>query len=85
MIGCELLKHRVWSEFSNSARNDKQKFLHWTKVGTENLDYPWARKNFALQPIQYTDKEYEDYLQVRFYESLWYVFCVCIIGFKLDA
>jgi DNA methyltransferase 1-associated protein 1 len=33
------------------------------KAGLENQVYPYAKYNTALEPVQYTDEEYEAYLQ----------------------
>ena len=44
-----------WVEYDNSARSDgaKQKFSRWNKVGLELIDYPYARFNIQLDPLEY--------------------------------
>ena len=52
-----------WAPFTTSARNDKHEFRHWVRAGVEYLDYPYARFDIHLDPVQYTDDEYQKYLQ----------------------
>ena len=52
-----------WAPFTTSARNDKHEFRHWVRAGVEYLDYPYARFDIHLDPVQYTDDEYRRYLQ----------------------
>ncbi|KAI2511838.1 SANT/Myb-like domain of DAMP1 [Fragilaria crotonensis] len=51
-----------WAPFTTSARNDKHEFRHWVRAGVEYLDYPYARFDIHLDPVQYTDDEYQKYL-----------------------
>ena len=48
----------VWAPFSSSARNDGAEFKHWVKAGVEYPDYPFARFNVHLDPVEFTEEEY---------------------------
>jgi DNA methyltransferase 1-associated protein 1 len=52
-----------WSPFTTSARADGQQFRHWVRAGVEYTDYPYARFDIHLEPVEYTDEEYRKYLQ----------------------
>mmetsp|Transcript_22673 Transcript_22673/g.33138 ORF Transcript_22673/g.33138 Transcript_22673/m.33138 type:complete len:538 (+) Transcript_22673:120-1733(+) len=57
----------VWAPFRNSARSDNLELCHWIKSEQQGFDYPYAKFNVKLEPIQYTDAEYESMLQ----SALW--------------
>jgi DNA methyltransferase 1-associated protein 1 len=52
-----------WAPFTTSARSDGHKFRHWVRAGVEYPDYPYARFDIHLDPVQYTDEEYRKHLQ----------------------
>ena len=52
-----------WAPFTTSARNDGHEFRHWVRAGVEYPDYPYARFDIHLDPVQYTEDEYRKYLQ----------------------
>mmetsp|Transcript_25075 Transcript_25075/g.37884 ORF Transcript_25075/g.37884 Transcript_25075/m.37884 type:complete len:555 (-) Transcript_25075:74-1738(-) len=52
-----------WAPFTTSARSDEQQFRHWVRAGVEYPDYPYARFDIHLDPVQYTDDEYRKFLQ----------------------
>ena len=53
----------VWAPFSSTARNDGAMFMHWVKKGVEYPDYPFARFNVFLDPVEFSEEEYLNYLQ----------------------
>lgn len=52
----------VWAPFTSSSRNDGLVLNHWVRAGVEYLDYPYARFDIHLDPVQYTDDEYKSFL-----------------------
>ena len=55
----------VWAPFSSSARTDGAQFSHWVRSGVEYPDYPYARFDVHLDPMSYTDEEYERFMNVE--------------------
>jgi DNA methyltransferase 1-associated protein 1 len=59
--------HWAWTPFSNDARSDPSwgplQLSHWVKSGTEYPTYPFAQFNKKLNLVDYTDAEYDQYLQ----------------------
>ena len=53
----------AWAPFSSSARTDGALFCHWVRANVEYPDYPYARFDIHLDPVTYTDEEYNKYLQ----------------------
>jgi len=51
-----------WSPFTSSARTDGAVFYHWVKSGIEYPDYPFSRFNVHLDPLEYSDEEYQKFL-----------------------
>lgn len=39
-----------------------QVFYHWVKAATDYPDYPFARFNVQMPPVEFTDEEYKAYL-----------------------
>ncbi|KAL7456817.1 hypothetical protein ACHAWC_009838 [Mediolabrus comicus] len=60
----------AWKDFSSSARHDSAKFFHWVRANVEYADYPYARFDVHLDPLTYTDKEYQNYLAMSEVEDL---------------
>ena len=50
-------------EFENPARKDQFKLKHWAKVLEKDEVYPFAKIDFKVQIIKYTDEEYEKLLK----------------------
>ena len=56
----------VWAPFSNSARPKEEgnsAFFHWVKADLQVTDYPYAKFNVKLDPILFSDDEYEHLLR----------------------
>ena len=51
----------AWKSFTSSARSDNATFSHWVRSSVEYADYPYARFDVHLEPLQYTNEEYEQY------------------------
>lgn len=49
----------IWAPFKNSARSDGQQFYHWVKGDLQNMDYSYSKFNVKIEPINYTDDEYD--------------------------
>jgi len=49
----------MWAPFTSSARTDGALFHHWVKSHVEYPDYPYARFDVHLDPLAYTEGEYE--------------------------
>lgn len=47
-----------------SLRSDSQPFFHWVKADLQAFDYVYAKFNTKLDPITYTNEEYESLLKV---------------------
>ncbi len=60
----------AWKSFTSSARNDSANFFHWVRANIEYADYPYARFDVHLDPLTYTDEEYEKYLAMSTVEDL---------------
>ena len=60
----------AWKDFSSSARHDSAKFFHWVRANVEYADYPYARFDVHLDPLTYTDEEYQKYLSMSEVEDL---------------
>lgn len=53
----------IWSTFKNSSRNDNNEvFYHWVKADIQYADYPYAKFNITLDPLSFTDEEYNKLL-----------------------
>lgn len=59
-----------WKSFTSSARHDSIKFCHWVRANIEYADYPYARFDVHLDPLTYTDEEYQTYLAMSEVEDL---------------
>jgi DNA methyltransferase 1-associated protein 1 len=58
----------VWATFTNSARaNDENSkiFYHWVKSDVQSSDYPYAKFNIKLDPVMYSEDEYEHLLKAE--------------------
>jgi len=55
----------VWAPFSSSARTDGAQFSHWVRSGVEYPDYPYARFDVHLDPMSYTEEEYERFMNLE--------------------
>jgi len=60
----------AWKSFTSSARHDSAKFFHWVRANIEYADYPYARFDVHLDPLTYTDDEYQKYLAMSEVEDL---------------
>mmetsp|Transcript_3154 Transcript_3154/g.4852 ORF Transcript_3154/g.4852 Transcript_3154/m.4852 type:complete len:730 (+) Transcript_3154:89-2278(+) len=60
----------AWKSFTSSARNDSANFFHWVRANIEYADYPYARFDVHLDPLTYTNEEYEKYLAMSAVEDL---------------
>lgn len=60
----------AWKSFTSSARHDSANFFHWVRANIEYADYPYARFDVHLDPLTYTDEEYEKYLAMSAVEDL---------------
>ena len=52
-----------WLKFNNPARTDGFKLSHWAKINDKDDEYPFAKINFKVEVIPYTDQDYEEYLK----------------------
>lgn len=52
-------------KFSNNAwiDNDKYQLSHWGKAKDKEMPYPFEKVNYKVEIVEYTDKEYEEYLK----------------------
>jgi DNA methyltransferase 1-associated protein 1 len=53
----------AWTPFTSSARTDGLLLNHWVRANVEYPDYPYARFDIHLDPIVYSDDEYQTYLK----------------------
>ena len=58
----------VWAPFTNSARPKEEgggntAFFHWVKADVQYSDYPYAKFNVKLDPVIFSDDEYEHLLK----------------------
>lgn len=56
----------VWAAFTSSARPKEEgnsSFFHWVKADVQYSDYPYAKFNVKLDPIIFSDDEYENLLK----------------------
>lgn len=51
----------VWNIFKSSAREDGLELHHWERKNVEYIDYPFAKFNYQIYSLDYTDKEYYDF------------------------
>lgn len=53
----------IWTSINSSARSHNPPvFYHWIKAEQSYVDYPYASFNVKLDTFQYTDEEYEKFL-----------------------
>lgn len=50
----------VWNKFKSSAREDGLELHHWERKNVEYIDYPFAKFNYQIYSLDYTDEEYND-------------------------
>jgi DNA methyltransferase 1-associated protein 1 len=53
----------TWAPFCSSSRNDGALFSHWVRANVEYTDYPYAKFDIHLDPVTYTDEDYESLLK----------------------
>jgi DNA methyltransferase 1-associated protein 1 len=53
----------TWAAFASSSRTDGAIFRHWVRAGVEYTDYPYAKFDIHLDPVTYTEDEYQRYLK----------------------
>jgi len=53
----------AWAPFTSSSRTDGLVLYHWVRAGVEYPDYPYARFDIHLDPVAYSDEEYQIYLR----------------------
>ena len=49
----------VWSPFSNPARSDNLKLVHWQRAEDVNKDYDFAKFNKSIEIVEFTKEEYD--------------------------
>jgi len=49
----------TWAPFCSSSRTDGALFSHWVRANVEYTDYPYAKFDIHLDPVSYTDDDYE--------------------------
>ena len=49
----------VWAPFSNPARTDKLKLVHWQRAEDVNKDYDFSKFNQKIEIIEFTKDEYD--------------------------
>ena len=49
----------VWSTFSNPARKDNLKLVHWQRAEDVNKDYDFAKLNQNIDIVEFTKEEYD--------------------------
>ena len=52
----------VWAPFTSSSRTDGLILHHWVRANVEYPDYPYARFDIHLDPVVYSDEEYQTFL-----------------------
>lgn len=52
----------TWAPFTSSSRPDGLVLNHWVRANVEYPDYPYARFDIHLDPVQYTPEEYKAWL-----------------------
>ena len=52
----------TWASFTSSSRTDGLALNHWVRANVEYPDYPYARFDIHLDPVVYSDDEYQAYL-----------------------
>lgn len=53
----------VWAPFSSSSRTDGAIFSHWVRGNVEYPDYPFTRFDIHLDPVTYSEDEYNRLLK----------------------
>ncbi|EEC48846.1 predicted protein [Phaeodactylum tricornutum CCAP 1055/1] len=53
----------TWAPFASSSRTDGALFHHWVRANVEYPDYPFARFDIHLDPVTYSDDEYNRFLK----------------------
>ncbi|KAG7372252.1 hypothetical protein IV203_018395 [Nitzschia inconspicua] len=53
----------TWAPFASSSRTDGAMFYHWVRANVEYTDYPYAKFDIHLDPVIYSDEEYQQYLK----------------------
>ena len=48
----------VWSPFTNPARKDNLKLVHWQRAEDVNKDYDYAKFNQNIDIVEFTEEEY---------------------------
>ena len=49
----------VWAPFSNPARTDNLKLVHWQRAEDVNKDYDFAKLNQSIDIVEFTKEEYD--------------------------
>ena len=49
----------VWAQFTNPARTDSLKLVHWQRAEDVNKDYDFARLNQNIDIVEFTKEEYD--------------------------
>lgn len=53
----------TWAPIRHPVRKDDLVLNHWARVDIQDVDYAYAKFNVKLEPIEYTDEEYDTLLQ----------------------
>jgi len=62
-IGRSRVRQWIWMPFTNPARTDNLTLHHWRRKVDEGKEYPFAKFGKARHDVNYTEEEYEVYLQ----------------------
>jgi DNA methyltransferase 1-associated protein 1 len=52
----------AWQPFASSSRTDGAMFSHWVRANVEYTDYPYAKFDIHLDPVTYSEDEYQRFL-----------------------
>uniref|UniRef100_A0A914MEU1 DNA methyltransferase 1-associated protein 1 n=1 Tax=Meloidogyne incognita TaxID=6306 RepID=A0A914MEU1_MELIC len=61
-FGKRIVRKWMWKPFMNDAREDGLQLSHWEREDLIGQPYQFARFNKQLDPVTFTDMEYDEYL-----------------------
>ena len=53
----------IWTPFSNPARQDQLKLVHWQRASDINKEYEPSKLNKSIEIVEFTKEEYEKLIQ----------------------
>ena len=53
----------IWAPFSNPARTDNLKLVHWQRAEDINKDYDFAKLNQSIDIVEFTKEEYDNLIK----------------------